>query len=100
MLVGSKADLREHQQEGLISHEEIMRKKDELDFKAYVETSARVSNGSAVNDNFSQAVGEHDAFSKVVNAHEAFSQVILMIENDREEKQERQKRQDVSECKD
>ena len=76
MLVGSKADLRDHQQEGLISHEDIMRKKENLDFKAYVETSARVSNGAAANNDFSEAVGDYDAFSKVVDAHEAFFQVI------------------------
>ena len=76
MLVGSKADLRDHQQEGLISHEDIMRKKENLEFKAYVETSARVSYDAAANDDFSEAVDAHNAFSKVVDAHEAFSQVI------------------------
>ena len=82
MLVGSKADLRDHQQEGLISHEDIMRKKENLDFKAYVETSARVSYDATANDDSSEAVDANNSFSKVVDAHEAFSQVIKMIEKD------------------
>ena len=76
MLVCSKADLREHQQEGLISREDIMRKIEKCDFKAYLETSARVSNDAAAKNDFSEAVDAHNDFSKVVDAHEAFSQVI------------------------
>ena len=64
MLVGSKGDLREHQKEECISREDIMRKKEEFDFKAYIETSARKCN-TAASDNFTEAADSHDAFSKV-----------------------------------
>ena len=65
-----------------------MKKKEEFEFKAYVETSARKSN-EAKQDDFTKAADADDAISKVFSAHEAFSQVIEMIEKDQQERQQR-----------